>query len=56
MMVDSKTARIRFNIATGTKGPVMNGSHISTTCGERVIAAIEAGHTREEVAELFTWL
>ena len=45
-IVDSH--EIRFNIHTGTKGPVMNGE-----ARERVVAAIEAGHTRVKVAGLY---
>jgi hypothetical protein len=47
------TARIDFNVPTGTKGPVMNGKALFRRFAQRVVAAIEAGHTRVEVAELY---
>jgi len=38
---------------TGAKGPVMNGVALFRRFAERVVASIEAGHSRVKVAELY---
>jgi len=54
-MVDSQDGANQIQHPCWDRGPVMNGEalYYSDDLRERVIAAIEAGHTREEVAELF---
>lgn len=46
-------ARIGFKIPAGEGGQSWIGKPYSNDLGERIIAAIETRHTREEVAELY---
>jgi transposase len=45
--------RIGFKIPTGKGGQSWMGKPYSNDLRERVVAAIDTGHTREEVAELY---
>jgi hypothetical protein len=46
-------ARIGFKIPTGKGGQSWMGKPYSNGLRERVVATIDSGHTREEVAELY---